>query len=313
MTDVLHSTAFSRVARTCLFVLLFSCVALSSAGCGEQTLEDRASTGFRVERVAHAGGGYKGDTYTNSYQALSASLKLGFVYFEIDFVFTSDRQLVCLHDWKGNFSKLFKTDIQQIPSLEEFERLAAGHPKTTNCTAKGLAKWMREHPTAVLVSDVKGDNLAALVALRKIIPDAERRLIPQIYQPEEYEPVKALGYEQVIWTLYRFKGSIPTVVSHASEMQGPIAITMPFAKAKNGLAAQLDEMGIPTYVHTINQPEKAKHLRESLGVTEIYTDFLAPSGPSAMGSFPDSVGILNPETIYARYELQTSLTTRDCS
>ena len=37
---------------------------------------------FKVSRIAHAGGGILGNTYTNSYEALNLNIRNGFLYFE---------------------------------------------------------------------------------------------------------------------------------------------------------------------------------------------------------------------------------------
>ena len=50
-------------------------------------------------RIAHAGGQFNGATYTNSLEALDQNYEAGFRAFEIDLSFTSDGELVCLHDW----------------------------------------------------------------------------------------------------------------------------------------------------------------------------------------------------------------------
>ena len=60
-----------------------------------------------LPRIAHAGGQVNGATYTNSLEALEENYQAGFRAFEIDFSFTSDRQLVCLHDWEESFTRSF--------------------------------------------------------------------------------------------------------------------------------------------------------------------------------------------------------------
>ena len=97
---------------------------------------------FEPKRVPHAGGGINGKTYTNSYDALDLSIKRGFSYFEIDFSFTSDDRLVCLHDWEGSFERSFgfKTDVRL--TLEEFRELAKEKSEFQKCTLEGLIEWM---------------------------------------------------------------------------------------------------------------------------------------------------------------------------
>ena len=48
-------------------------------------------------RIAHAGGQYQGQIYTNSINVLNEN-KDKFQLFEIDFHFTFDKKLVCIHN-----------------------------------------------------------------------------------------------------------------------------------------------------------------------------------------------------------------------
>jgi glycerophosphoryl diester phosphodiesterase len=232
---------------------------------------------FRANRVAHAGGGLDGRTYTNSYDALDSNLKRGFRYFEIDFSYTADKRLVCIHDWHGNFRSSFGFAALNVPTLKEFEVLTLGKTKTKNCTLQGLAHWMVKNPAAYIVTDVKEDNLRAIKTIASVLPDAFVRVIPQIYNPKNYAKVKALGFEQMILTLYRYTGNLSDLLVQVQKWQGDFAITMPAGVARTGFAEHLRSLGIPSYVHTINDPDEAEQLMHVDGVSEIYTDFLVPT------------------------------------
>ena len=239
-------------------------------------LEASDSNRFQVKRIAHAGGGLGKKTYTNSFQALDMNMGKGFRYFELDFSFTSDGQLVCIHDWSVNFMRTFEFEIDQPPSLKEFERLVADNVQFSNCTLKGLALWMSENSDAYIVTDLRIDNLKALKIIREMLPDSERRVIPQIYQPQNYASVKRMGYEQVIWTLYQFAGTAYDVIDWTSRWAGAFAITMPKSVARSSLPKALKARGIPTYVHTVNSVDEKGEFVSKQGVSEIYTDFLIP-------------------------------------
>jgi glycerophosphoryl diester phosphodiesterase len=245
--------------------------------------------GFVVERVAHAGGGLDGRMYTNSYQALDANLALGFVYFEIDFVFTADSELVCLHDWEDNFERTFGFRVESPLSLEEFEALAAGNESFTNCTLDGLAAWLRDNPRARIVTDVRGDLRDALDLIAARIEGHEHRVIPQIYLPQQAAIVRELGFRSMIWTLYRYDGEPLDVFRIATGWPIPVAVAMPRGWVDTGLPMLLRNAGIPSYVHTVNARSEFNQLR-SRGVSEIYTAFLPPApGPErAVDSPPNS-------------------------
>lgn len=250
------------IVLTIAFTLLYS---------GKPSAND-----FRPHRIAHAGGEVEGVTYTNSFDALELNILKGFKYFELDFNFTSDGRLVCIHDWEGSFERTFGFKAAGVPTLKEFMRLVK-RSRFDNCTLERLVPWLEENPGAVMVTDVKAGNLGALKVMAGKVPDFSRRVIPQIYLPENYAVVKALGYEQVIWTLYRFNAPDRDVLRWAKVFKNdPFAITMPVARAETTLPKELGRMGIPTYVHTINNKEQAEALMNSYGITEIYTDRLYP-------------------------------------
>lgn len=253
----------------CAFMVLTIAFSLLHSG------EGSSINNFRPLRIAHAGGAVEGATYTNSFDALELNILKGFKYFELDFNFTSDGQLVCIHDWETNFERAFGFKAAGVPTLKEFERLVK-RSKFDNCTLDRLVPWLAAHPAAIIVTDVKGDNLSALRVIADKVPGFGKKVIPQIYLPQNYDVVKAMGYEQVIWTLYRSGAPGKDVLKRVRTFKGSFAITMPVNRAITTLPKELALMDIPTYVHTINKKEDAAALMNRFGVTEIYTDRLYP-------------------------------------
>ena len=144
------------------------------------------------------------------------------------------------------------------------------------CTIDTLVAWMNENPSAYIITDVKEKNLKALEIILEKLPNAKRRVIPQIYEPHNFQKIKDLGFEQVIWTLYRYRGSNDEVVDWIEQFDGPFAITMPKNRAESTLPRELEERHIPTYVHTVNATQEMEKFVNKFGITEIYTDFLQP-------------------------------------
>jgi hypothetical protein len=134
-------------------------------------------------------------------------------------------------------------------------------------------QWFADHPQALLVTDVKERNLDALEHIGSNYPQFLTRIIPQIYQPSEYTIVRELGFEKIIWTLYKFSGG-PLAVLNAIQDMELYAITMNTARAEQNLGQELDALGISSYVHTINDYADSLFFR-SLGIDEIYTDSLS--------------------------------------
>ncbi|MCI5147220.1 MAG: hypothetical protein D3923_17260, partial [Candidatus Electrothrix sp. AR3] len=217
-------------------------------------------------------------TYTNSYDALNLNLKKGFKYFEIDFSYTVDNQLVCLHDWKDSFKRSFGFFKEKKPTLAEFKQLVQEKSKFKKCTLDGLAVWMKENPSAYIITDIKPENRKFHNALRIIaetLPDSLNRVIPQIYYPKQIKKVKKLGFKQIIWTLYRYAGDDAEVLAMVDTLEPPLAVTMPHERGLTALPKKLQEKGVPSYVHTINGQAEKDLLLGAYHVTEIYTDFLA--------------------------------------
>ena len=232
---------------------------------------------FRPLRIAHAGGGIDGKTYTNSLEALDYNVKKGFLYFELDFSFTKDKRLVCIHDWRNSFNRTFGFWPKEKPTLATFELLVKNKSDYQQCTLETLANWMKQNTSSFIITDIKENNLQGLKIISENIPDFERRIVPQIYDPHNYDEVKRKGYKQIIWTLYRYDGSNDDVLAWADKFDGPFAVTMPKNRAKSDLPRKLAEKRIPTYVHTVNTLEEANEFVNDFGVTEIYTDFLRPA------------------------------------
>lgn len=216
------------------------------------------------------GGGINNSTYTNSLEALNQNVT-HYELFELDFNFTSDEKLVCIHDWKENAAQIFQARLNQPLTLYEFRKLTNEKSQFHNCDFETLSEWLRKNPSKRIVTDVKKDNIKALSFIAQNFPDAKRRFIPQIYHPKEYLAVRGLGYEKIILTLYKCKCNDLTVMASAIAFDY-YAVTMTLKTAAN-LAKPLRKIGVPTYVHTINTDEGLKFSKD-FGAEEIYTDWL---------------------------------------
>ena len=135
---------------------------------------------------------------------------------------------------------------------------------------------MQENPLSYIVTDVKEDNIKALEIIYETLPSANERVIPQIYQPHNFDAIKKVGFEEVIWTLYRFGGDNSSVLEWLNNFSGSIAIAMPKSRAESALPKTLAKRQIPTYVHTVNSIREFEKFTTVFGITEIYTDFLPP-------------------------------------
>lgn len=223
--------------------------------------------------VAH-GGGMLGDAaITNSLDAFTSN-QARFDLIEVDLNWTTDGELVCLHDWEDSFASRFGNGQGPVDLATFRNLLAQTLDRPQNCDLETLAEWLRANPNPRMVTDVKTEPIKALALIAQRYPDLVPRFVPQAYQPEEVDQLRALGFDQVIWTLYRF-GSDREAIIRAAKAYRPSAITMPLEMAQTGLLAQLsDELDLPLYVHTVNDKAQMACL-QAMRATGIYSDTLA--------------------------------------
>ena len=225
--------------------------------------------------IAHAGGGINGMNYSNSIEALEANYAKGFRVFEIDFSWTRDGQLVCLHDWRKRFKKVFGVKIKQALTYQQFQHYLDETQGVHPCTPKSLASWLQKHTDAKIITDVKHNNIRAIKKLKAQFPHMVEHFIVQFYQPEEYAILKNMGFSQLIWILYQYKGSKKSVV-HAAKQMDLVAVSMNRSLVKSTTLQKLIAAGHKIFVYTINKHKKVKLLQNKYHVSGIYTDFLNP-------------------------------------
>jgi glycerophosphoryl diester phosphodiesterase len=223
--------------------------------------------------IAHAGGRINGQNYSNSLEALNWNYANGFRTFEIDFSWTSDNQLVCLHDWGKRFKKVFGFKIKQPLSLGGFEDVLKTTQGIHPCTLDTLELWVKNHSDVKIITDVKYHNIKAIKKILLTHPHLAKHFIPQFYQPEEYQVLKDLGFKQFIWILYQFEGKLSSVIHHVKDM-GLLAVSMCASQAKKKFAKQLIVNGETIFVYTINKQKTLEELVKKYHVSGIYTDFL---------------------------------------
>jgi glycerophosphoryl diester phosphodiesterase len=234
--------------------------------------------------VAHAGGSFGQTSVTNSLDALNANSPY-YDLFEIDLSWTADGSLVCLHDWQESFAYRFGFTPDAPLTLARFRALVAetAPDRPENCTLDTLMGWLRNNPGKRIVTDLKDENLAGLRLIARSSPDLLARILPQAYQPDEIAQIRALGFSDVIWTLYRYGGDDSAVLA-ALEGQSLFALTMPEVRVATGLARRvLDQTGIRSYVHTVNDPAVAR-CHAQAGVAGLYTDRLRGAMPLGDGA-----------------------------
>jgi lipoteichoic acid synthase len=223
--------------------------------------------------IAHAGGDIHGIRMTNSLRALDSSYNEGFRYIEVDIHLTSDGVPVLLHDWgNANWFAGINYSTEQ-PTHEDFKK-RTGILGLEFLDLDELMQWLLKHEDAYIVTDIKQENVRILGDIRENYPEAGKRVIPQIYYLDEYEPVRNLGYEHIILTLYKIEDIGDEVFEFCS--RNPLfGLTISQGRA-DPVLERFSPLGIPIYVHTINDYNVYIKLRDK-GAHGVYTDFFQPS------------------------------------
>lgn len=226
--------------------------------------------------IAHAGGIINERSYTNSLEALNHNYGKGHRFFEVDFSWTTDGELVAIHDWESTFRAQFivPPNIDKIPSKAQFINVKS-KMGLTQLSLDDVFAWVLQKDKTYIVTDIKEDNLKALT---KIASNTyyKKVVIPQIYSFDEYEDVLKLGFENIILTIYKMKKIIRSDVVEFAVKKKPFAVTMPLSFAQSGLASSLKDRDIVVYAHTINDPNLFESLKTN-GVYGVYTDRLTDS------------------------------------
>jgi glycerophosphoryl diester phosphodiesterase len=197
--------------------------------------------------IAHAGGYTKGEEYTNSLEAIEESYRKKFTFFELDFSWTTDNELVLIHDWEV-ISRFFNEENKQY-SLAEFKKFKMVQG-LTQLTLYGLVLWLQKHPDTHIITDFKVRNIEGLRLISQKYPSIVHQIIPQIYSFDEYNDVRNLGYEDIILTLYQSPFPAEQLIRFAKRNK-LLAIAMSISKAFNtDLPRKLNDIGVFVYCHT---------------------------------------------------------------
>ncbi|MCL2088645.1 MAG: hypothetical protein FWH14_04090 [Oscillospiraceae bacterium] len=238
-----------------------------SESTGESTGIDYLKEGYLV---AHGFGGLDGVTYTNSLEAFHENYQKGHKLFEVDFQFTSDDVLVTLHDRPEPIGT-FEEETQNVPyTLMSFEM---------------ICDLMMDYDDFYIITDTKyNHNLDMqrrsfdymLSAINERDPKLADRIVVQSYtQAMVRFMLENYDFKSHIYTLYASPDTGEEVIEFVRET-GISAVCMPIGRATPEFISALNQLGVFTFVHTINDTEFIEGLLQ-MGVFGIYTDFVTYS------------------------------------
>jgi glycerophosphoryl diester phosphodiesterase len=245
--------------------------------------------------IAHATGGSELGNYPNAVECLDAWYERGVRYFEFDLQWTSDGQLVGLHDWGPTFRRWF--DVSALPwpqkllgplisyrglSSQIFSELPM-RGGLTMIDPHRLHTWLTSHPDAWLVTDLKRDNSIALKTLSEILGPLTKRLLAQVFSLNEIQIARQLGYGKVGWANYVPRWPVESLPESLD--QQPLDVVVLNQKtirdpATHPSLEKLRQRGLDVWVFTVNHPETLNDLPES--INGIITDRLLPAPDRAV-------------------------------
>ena len=224
--------------------------------------------------IAHGGGAYKGFETTNSVEAVNHSIKTGYKIIELDMELSSDHKIIMLHDWDRTAMHYYGSNFGYKLSENQFMNLTVcGELEVL--TFDKLEEILKKNLEIRIVSDTKGDNLELLTIISEKYPELTDRIIPQIYDYNQWSQVKALGFDDIIFTLYAMPDIDADKLSTFINEKGIYAVTMPDYMAEKDLCRQLSAKGIKVYVHPVSSFEDAQRFMK-LGAYGVYSGTLLP-------------------------------------
>lgn len=226
--------------------------------------------------IAHGGGSIDGYETTNSKEALVNSINKGAKYIELDMDFSKDGKIIMIHDFGRTTEHYYGTKFTDKLTAYQFSNILVNgkfHTMNFEDLVCILNKNENLSNQVKIITDTKGDNISLLTEIAEKYPEMIDRIIPQIYDYDQYEKVKALGYENIIFTLYALdRVKYNELVSFVKQNQiWAVAVGNEFVV--KDLEKKLPRDGISVFCHPVSSYEDAQRLRK-YGVKGVYSGIL---------------------------------------
>lgn len=195
--------------------------------------------------IMHGGGGLPSHSATNSKQALDTSYANRNKTIEVDISWTSDNEMVLLHNWGA--TTMERCNLSTFLSTKLYGQYITMSMDT-------LADWIRSHSDVWVILDIKERNVEGLTRIAKEYPDIVERLVPYVFHTSEYSAVSRLGYPTSLLAVYQMS---------AIELSSP-SYLVDFVREKNMLGivcsagfagemyAETVSRGVPLLLFTVN-------------------------------------------------------------
>lgn len=217
--------------------------------------------------IAHAGGGFKDVTYSNSRESVIESIQKGFKLIELDLLETSDGFIVAAHDWKTFKENCldFKGQVDNNPiTYQEFNECnyQINSINFTKLNEENINKIFNNNTDLYLVTD----KIRNYKLLSKKFSFKER-IIPEIFTIYGYISSKFYGFERPIFPFKKYNFFVQKFfnvrlinISYKDFIKNKEKVTNLFNK------------GLEIYVYTSNDKTFIEN-NINKNITGIYTDF----------------------------------------
>ena len=209
-------------------------------------------------RYVMHGGGEVGGRYqvSNSLEALQEASRSQNRIVELDFSWTTDNQLVCLHNWGGAYPP--KSTLNGFLQAKIYGAL-------TPMGMESLSSWLRAHPEVQIVADFKERSVEGLRLISTYYPDLLGQFIPYLYHTSDYEAIHNLGYENMILIFYQMtaaeRGKVKENVAFARDKALTAIAVSPDQKIEE-YEAEAKKAGIPLLSFVIDSPTTMRSLAQ---------------------------------------------------
>lgn len=234
--------------------------------------------------IAHAGGGVKDEDtrYLNSLEGVIEHYKQGTRIFEIDFMLTSEYEIIAMH----NYDVALYGDewsFENRISLAEFKSISIDGLYTP-LTFNDVLDLMIIYPDMIIFADTKeSDNFINIlydkidIEISNKSKELAKRIIPQLYNEDMYHYFEDnFEYDEYVFALYRTDITNKEVVEILEKYDKINYLAISTARENRFsliFTVKFKRLDVEVYIHTVNSKLKA-FLYETIGVDGIYSDWI---------------------------------------
>lgn len=223
--------------------------------------------------IYHACGAVDGLNYTNSREALEETLSAGHRLVEVDFRFTLDEHLVCVHEWydlKGIKDCCYLDVFLGTKIMGEY----------TPMTAEDIVQYMIQYPDLYIIVDTKEYGIAGVVAelinLCGYDSSVAERFIIQCYtrgDKAKITDVYPFPEENFLFSVYKFGSNRVDSILQICQDEGISVVAVHNGRWSEETMARFLDAGCIVFEHTVNEVSLVETSLKK-GVYGFYTDSL---------------------------------------